>query len=75
MQARVRVIHRGFQSMVVNRRPLLAIQTHVPSENFVVCNSNKVLAVLRVTDAVQAHVNSFVLPTPPTLPEMMQSAL
>jgi hypothetical protein len=41
--------------MVVNGRPLLAVQTHVPPENLVVSNSNQVLTVARVTDAVQAH--------------------
>jgi hypothetical protein len=58
MQARVRVIKRGFQRVVVNRRPLLAVQTRVPPEDFVVSNSNQVFAVLRVTDAVQAHVRN-----------------
>ena len=56
MQARVRVIECGFQRMAVNGRPLLAVQTHVPPENLVVSNSNQVLTVPRVTDAVQAHV-------------------
>jgi hypothetical protein len=36
--------------VVVNRRPLLAVQTRVPPEP--VSNSNQVFAVLRVTDAV-----------------------
>jgi hypothetical protein len=56
MQAGVGVIERGFQRMVVNGRPFLAVQTHVPPENLVVCDANKVVTVLRVTDAVQAHV-------------------
>jgi hypothetical protein len=49
--------------MAVNGCPFLAVQTHVPPENLVVCNSNKLLAVLRVTDAVQAHVITSALPT------------
>jgi hypothetical protein len=56
MQARVRVIHSGFQRVVVNGRPPRAVQTHVPPEDLVVRNSNQVLTVLRVTDTVQAHV-------------------
>jgi hypothetical protein len=56
MQARVRVIERGFQRMAVNGRPYLAVQTHVPPEDLVVSNSNQVITVLRITDAVQAHV-------------------
>jgi hypothetical protein len=63
MQARVRVIARGFQRMVVNGCPFLAVQAHVPPENIVVCNSNKHVTVLRVTDAVQAHVIASALPT------------
>jgi hypothetical protein len=39
MQARMRVIERGFQSMAVNGCPFLAVQTHVPSESLVVCDS------------------------------------
>jgi hypothetical protein len=58
MQAGVRVIKRGLQRVVVNRRPLLAVQTRVPPEDLVVSNSNQVFAVLRVTDAVQAHVRN-----------------
>jgi hypothetical protein len=57
MQGCVRVIERGFQRMVVNGCPFPAVQTHIPPENLVVCNSNKRVTVLRVTDAVQAHVN------------------
>ena len=52
MQARVRVVQGRFQRVVVNRRPLLAVQTRVPPEDLVVSNSNQVFAVLRVTDAV-----------------------
>jgi hypothetical protein len=55
MQARVRVIKRRFQRVVANRRPLLAVQTRVPSEELVVSNSNQILTVLRVADAVQTH--------------------
>jgi hypothetical protein len=63
MQARVRVIKRGFQRMAVNGCPFSAVQTHVPPENLVVCNSDKLVTVLRVTDAVQAHVITSALPT------------
>ena len=52
----MRVVLRGFQSVVDNRRPFLAVQTHVPPENLVVSNTNEVLTVLCVTDAVQTHV-------------------
>jgi len=52
MQARMRMIKRRFQRVVVNRRPLFAVQTHVPPEDLVVSDPNQVFAVLRVTDAV-----------------------
>ncbi len=61
MQARVRVIGRGFQRMVVNGCPLDAVETHVPPENLIVSNSNQAATMLRVTDTVQAHVIASVL--------------
>jgi hypothetical protein len=56
------MIESRFQRKVVNGCPFLAVQTHVPAENLVVCNSNKLVTVLRVTDAVQVHVITSALP-------------
>jgi hypothetical protein len=55
MQARVRVIKRRFQCVVINWRPHFAVQTRVPPEELVVSNSNQILTVLGIADAVQTH--------------------